>query len=118
MREPASNENVERLLQARKQALGIVSINEGMEIDRSEGQFSNAEPPMVRSDEPDSNDKCERGAQDLKHELEMTSIDEGTQIDWRERPFRKLNSGLETGAGDHAAIDRKESPRKFSFVWP
>jgi hypothetical protein len=59
----------------------MFSIDEGIQIDRSDEQDSNADLPRIEILEPDSNVKSERSSQLSKHESEMISMDEGIQID-------------------------------------
>jgi hypothetical protein len=60
MREPGSNVKTERRLQYQKQPLEIISIDEGIEIDRTSEQPENADSPRVKTFERGSNAKVER----------------------------------------------------------
>jgi hypothetical protein len=71
----------ERLSQDAKQHLEIVTIDEGMEIDRSAQQSLNAASSRIETLAPDSNPKFDRFLQDVKQHLEMVSTDEGIVID-------------------------------------
>jgi anti-sigma regulatory factor (Ser/Thr protein kinase) len=79
--EPGSNVTRERVLQLQKQHSEIVSIDEGMQIEASDTQFSNADSPRSERHEPGSKVTVERLVQSAKHDLQMLSIDEGIQID-------------------------------------
>jgi hypothetical protein len=59
----------------------MVSIDEGMQIDRSDEQFENAESPRCESRQLGSNVKTESLLQPRKQDLEIVSIDEGMQSD-------------------------------------
>jgi hypothetical protein len=59
----------------------MVSIDEGIQIDRSDEQVQNADVPRVETLQSLSNVKMERLPQLRKQSLEMISIDEGIQID-------------------------------------
>jgi hypothetical protein len=59
----------------------MVSIDDGMQIDRSDEQFANADSPSFEILQSLSNVKIERFVHLKKQELEMLSIDEGMQID-------------------------------------
>jgi hypothetical protein len=59
----------------------MVSIDEGMQIVRSDEQPSNAESPRVEIRQGDSNVKSERLSQRRKQEPERIAVDEGMQID-------------------------------------
>jgi hypothetical protein len=60
----------------------MVLIDEGIQIDWSDEQFSNADGPRVETLEQLSNVKIERFVQFQKQEFQMIAIDEGIQIDW------------------------------------
>jgi hypothetical protein len=62
----------------------IVSIEAGMQIDRSDEHDPNAHFPRIESSDPCSNVKYERVSQKLKHSAEIISIDEGIQRHRRE----------------------------------
>jgi hypothetical protein len=81
MVEPGSNVNFESFSHILKQSLEIKSTDEGIEIDRSDEQFSNADSPRMEIREPAWNRKSERAQQYEKHDLEMALIDEGMQMD-------------------------------------
>jgi hypothetical protein len=59
----------------------MVSIDEGIQIDRSDEQFSNEHPPRVTTAQELSNAKIERSIQLQKQRYGIVSIDEGRQID-------------------------------------
>jgi hypothetical protein len=81
MRQPDSNVKLERSLHLLKQKSGILSIDEGMQIDLSDEQCPNAESPRAENLEPDSNVKLERSLHLLKQKFGILYIDEGMQID-------------------------------------
>jgi hypothetical protein len=64
-----------------KQLSEIVSIDEGIQIDRSDEQNENAYSPRFETLQQLSNVKIERFMQLKKQFLEMISIDAGIQID-------------------------------------
>jgi hypothetical protein len=85
------------LLQDEKQDFEIVSIDEGMQIDRSAEQPANANSPRFESREPRSKVKSERFSQSQKQDLEIVSIDEGMQIDRSaEQPIKADGPRAET----------------------
>jgi hypothetical protein len=90
--EPGSNVTFARRLQFLKQDLEIVSIDEGMQIDVSDEQFSKADSPRFERREPIAKVKCDRFRQSLKQNREIVSIDEGTQIDSSEEQNENADS--------------------------
>jgi hypothetical protein len=58
-----------------------MSIDEGIQIDSSAEQPSNAESPRIERRQQLSNVNCDRRVQARKHLSEMISMDEGIQID-------------------------------------
>jgi hypothetical protein len=70
----------------------MVSIDEGIQIDWSDEQLSNAQQPSFETLQPFSNVKIERFVQLQKHFLEMVSIDEGIEIDWSDEQFSNADS--------------------------
>jgi hypothetical protein len=79
-------------VQSKKQPDEMVSIDEGIQIDWSDEQFSNADSPRVETLQQLSNVKIERFAQSKKHFLEMVSSDEGIQIDWSDEQLPNADS--------------------------
>jgi hypothetical protein len=59
----------------------MVSTDVGMQMNRSDTQFSNADSPTFERREPLSNVTLDNLSQERKHELETVLIDEGIQID-------------------------------------
>jgi hypothetical protein len=57
------------------------SIDDGMQIDRSDEQFANADSPTVKFLPPDSNSRVATLQQDAKHFLAICLTDAGMQID-------------------------------------
>jgi hypothetical protein len=78
---PASKVTFDRFLQSLKQELEIVSIDEGIQIDRSNEHPRKANSRMVEILHPNSNVTVESFWQDRKHDLEILFTDEGMQID-------------------------------------
>jgi hypothetical protein len=74
-----SNSRPESVSQRKKHDLEIVSIDEGMQIDRSDEHLSNADSPRLAIWQPNSNATFERRSQLQKHRLGSASIDEGIQ---------------------------------------
>jgi hypothetical protein len=58
---------------------GIISIDAGMQIDRSRSHHSNADSPKVASLQPGLKVNSERCVQALKQVFESVSIDGGMQ---------------------------------------
>jgi hypothetical protein len=94
--------------------LQIVSTDEGIQIDRSDKQFSNANSPRVEIRHPPSNVNVERLRQLAKQHFAIPSIDEGIQIEWSDEQFSNADSPrLEIRQGDAKLTDRIEySPLK------
>jgi hypothetical protein len=67
--------------QVQKQYWPIVSIGEGMQIDGSDEQLINAPSPRIDKRLPFSNVTLERPVQEEKQCREIVSTDEGMQID-------------------------------------
>jgi hypothetical protein len=59
----------------------MISIDEGIQIDLSDVQSSNADSPRLEIWQPDSNVSSERPWQFKKQNPEIVSTDEGIQID-------------------------------------
>jgi hypothetical protein len=70
-------------LQPEKQNAEIISIDDGMQTDRSDSQPANAASPSIEIRQPDSNVKLESAVQSLKQDLDTVSTDEGMRIDSR-----------------------------------
>jgi hypothetical protein len=68
-------------VQLLKQDLASVSIDEGMQTERSDEHFRNADSPKTEILEPPSNAKMERLRQPLKQDLETILTEEGRQIE-------------------------------------
>jgi hypothetical protein len=68
-------------VQLEKQLSEMVSIDEGIQIDRSDEQCANADSPSVETLQQLSNVKIERFLQLEKQSSAMVVIDEGIQID-------------------------------------
>jgi hypothetical protein len=58
----------------------MASIDDGMQIDRSEGQKKNADSPRLEILPPGSNVRQESSWQQQKQPLGILSIDDGMQI--------------------------------------
>jgi hypothetical protein len=58
-----------------------VTIDDGIQIDRSDEQYENANSPRTESRQPGANVKCEMLSQWPKHDAEIVTIDDGIQID-------------------------------------
>jgi hypothetical protein len=74
----------ERFSQERKQEREIVSTDEGMQSDRSDGQYENAKQPRLETLLPGAKVRFKRLRQLLKQKSGMLSTDEGIQIDCSE----------------------------------
>jgi hypothetical protein len=59
----------------------MISIDEGLQIDSSDEQYSNANSPTCRIMQTSSNPNVPRRLQQLKQELGIALSDEGIQID-------------------------------------
>jgi hypothetical protein len=59
----------------------MVSTDEGMQMDWSAQQFSNAEPPRIETFDPALKLKFESFQQFLKQDLPIAATEEGMQID-------------------------------------
>jgi hypothetical protein len=59
----------------------MASTAEGIAIDRSDEQFTNASSPRIETRHPGSNDNCERLLQLAKQKFSIFAIEEGMQID-------------------------------------
>jgi hypothetical protein len=81
MREPASNVRFESPEQPAKHLLEICLMDEGMQIDGSERQDSNADSPKTEITQSTSNSTSERRLQPAKQLVAICSTDEGMQID-------------------------------------
>jgi hypothetical protein len=81
-KQPASKLKCESLAQAAKQLAEIFSTADGIQIELSDKQFSNADSPRTATLEPGSDVNCSRFWQELKQHLQIDLIDEGIQIDW------------------------------------
>jgi hypothetical protein len=79
--EPHSKVAVDNFLQDLKHDPEIASIDEGMQIDVSDKQYSNTDLPRFKSLQPHSNVTVDSFVQPLKHDAEIVSTDEGTQMD-------------------------------------
>jgi hypothetical protein len=79
MRQPGSNDTLERVSQHVKQPLQIISTDEGTHNDRSDEQWSKAVSPRIEMRAPASNANAESLSHSAKQELEIVSIDEGIQ---------------------------------------
>jgi hypothetical protein len=78
--ESGSNVKSERFRHLEKQPSEIVSTEDGMQIDRRDGNSAKAESPKVESPDLISKVTFERPER-WKQPLEMVSIDEGRKID-------------------------------------
>jgi hypothetical protein len=78
VRQPRSTVTCKRRVQLMKHSLETTSIDEGIQMARSDAQFRRA--PRRETRQPDSNAKCERVRQFPKQGLEIVSIDAGIQI--------------------------------------
>jgi hypothetical protein len=90
--QPVSKVTLDRALQCEKQSEEMVLIDEGIQIDWSDEQFSNADSPSFETLEPRSNVKRERFVQFRKQFSEMVSIDEGIQIDSSDEQLQNADS--------------------------
>jgi hypothetical protein len=66
-----------RVWQPPKQHFAIVSTDEGIQIDRSDEQFENADSPRTERWQLESKVTVDRLVQSWKHTLQIVSIDEG-----------------------------------------
>jgi hypothetical protein len=80
------------LLQRAKQRLEMVSIDEGIQIERSDWHPPNADSPKIETLEPDSNAKFESEPHPSKQDLEIVCMDEGIQIEESREHAAKANS--------------------------
>jgi hypothetical protein len=81
MRQPGSKMTLIRFVQNQKQHLEIISTDEGIQIDRSDKQFANADAPKVEIWQFESNVTVERLPQNLKPQERISLVDGGTHID-------------------------------------
>jgi hypothetical protein len=68
-------------MQSAKQRFETVSIEAGIQIDRSDKQHENTDSLRFETREPASNVKTDRLLQLAKQPAEIVAIDEGIQID-------------------------------------
>jgi hypothetical protein len=89
---PVGKITVERCQQFLKQSLEIMSIDEGIQIDRSWKQSQNAPDSRCESFEPESNATSDRPSQIMKQPPEIVSTDAGMQIDSSAEQKQKARS--------------------------
>jgi hypothetical protein len=79
--DPDSKSIIARFEQPVEHDLDIVSIDDRMQIDWSDGQSANADPPRSETAQPGSNVTVERLRQCWKQHLAIVSSDAGMRID-------------------------------------
>jgi hypothetical protein len=75
----------------RKHSLEIVSIDEGIQIDRTDEQFLNVDSPRIETVQPLSKVNFERFVHFPTQESEIVSVDERIQIDRSDEQFENAN---------------------------
>jgi hypothetical protein len=86
---------VEKDLHSRKDQFPSSLTEEGMQIDESDEQESNANAPIDESLESDSNVNVERDSHSQKHCLPIVSTDEGMQIDESDEQEENTDSPID-----------------------